>query len=161
MITICGTGHRPDKLGGYGEEAGARLYGLAYGQLDAMLSVSREEITVISGMALGWDMALARAAAVLNIPWIAAVPFIGQESAWPMETQERYHQLLATASRTVVVSPGGYSSVKMQLRNQWMVNNSDIVLAVWDGSEGGTRNCIKYAEKCGKPTYNLYHAGLK
>jgi uncharacterized phage-like protein YoqJ len=34
----------------------------------------------------------------------------------------------------------------MQLRNEFMVNNSDIVIAVWDGTNGGTANCVKYAQ---------------
>jgi uncharacterized phage-like protein YoqJ len=38
----------------------------------------------------------------------------------------------------------------MQKRNEYMVDNSDIVIAVWDGSKGGTYNCVKYAEKLGK-----------
>ena len=35
----------------------------------------------------------------------------------------------------------------------WMkgaINYSDKVIAVWDGSKGGTGNCVRYAEKCGK-----------
>ena len=39
----------------------------------------------------------------------------------------------------------------MQLRNQYMVDNSDLVLAIWNGKEsGGTWNTIKYARKQGK-----------
>lgn len=35
----------------------------------------------------------------------------------------------------------------MQSRNEWMVNRSNIVIALWDGSEkGGTYNCLKYAK---------------
>jgi hypothetical protein len=30
------------------------------------------------------------------------------------------------------------------------------VLAYWDGSSGGTANCIKYAEKKKKPIINLF-----
>ena len=34
----------------------------------------------------------------------------------------------------------------MQERNEWMVNNCDVLIAVWDGTSGGTANCVKYAE---------------
>jgi len=44
----------------------------------------------------------------------------------------------------------------MQTRNIWMVDNCDLVLALWDGSDGGTGNCIKYANKIGKPIVNLW-----
>ena len=39
----------------------------------------------------------------------------------------------------------------MQIRNRWMVDNSDLVLAVFDGKkEGGTWNCVKYAKSKNK-----------
>jgi len=43
-----------------------------------------------------------------------------------------------------------YYPAKMQKRNEYMVDNSNIVIAVWDGTKGGTYNCVKYAEKLGK-----------
>jgi len=38
----------------------------------------------------------------------------------------------------------------MQKRNEYMVDNADIVIAVWDGTKGGTCNCVRYAKKLGK-----------
>lgn len=37
--------------------------------------------------------------------------------------------------------------IKLQKRNEYMVNNSDYVLSIWNGESGGTYNCIKYAKK--------------
>lgn len=36
-----------------------------------------------------------------------------------------------------------------QRRNEWMVNHSDRVIAVYSGEAGGTRNTIDYAKKQG------------
>ena len=36
---------------------------------------------------------------------------------------------------------------QMQLRNIWMVDRSQYIIGVWDGTEGGTANCIEYAKK--------------
>jgi uncharacterized phage-like protein YoqJ len=44
----------------------------------------------------------------------------------------------------------------MQLRNIWMVDHADEVWAFWDGSKGGTANCVKYAERVNKPVRNLF-----
>ena len=48
-----------------------------------------------------------------------------------------------------IVSPGEYAAFKMQVRNEWMVDQlnpaTDLLLAAWDGSPGGTGNCVKYA----------------
>jgi uncharacterized phage-like protein YoqJ len=107
-------------------------------------------------MALGWDMALAEAAVELGIPFVAAVPFEGQESAWPPASQVDYRNLLGMASEVKIVCPGKYAAYKMQVRNQWMTNNCDLLLVLWDGSPGGTGNCVRYAEKIGRPMINLW-----
>ena len=38
----------------------------------------------------------------------------------------------------------------MMKRNKYMVDKSDIVVAVWNGSKGGTANTVKYAKQSGK-----------
>lgn len=150
-MIVAATGHRPDKLGGYSNSAFVRLMNLA-----AEYLVQLEGCTAISGMALGWDQAFAAAAVMLSRPFIAAIPFAGQESRWPEDSQARYRALLKQAQRAEVVSPGGYSPHKMQVRNRWMVDHADHVLALWDGSAGGTRNCVEYALNKGTPVTNLY-----
>lgn len=151
QVILCGTGHRPNKLGGYGEDVAHNLRIVAGNWLERY---GPEK--VISGMALGWDQQLALAAIALNIPVIAAVPFSGQEKAWPLASQEVFHFIIDKAADVEVVSAGGYAPWKMQVRNQWMVDNAKIVLALWDGSDGGTANCIRYAESKNKPITNLW-----
>lgn len=150
-MIVAGTGHRPDKLGGYGWEPEARLRCLAI----SWLEVAKPE-RVISGMALGWDQALASAAHISGIPFTAAVPFLGQEKMWPAESQKRFQTLLEKAEKVEIVCSGGYSPAKMQKRNEWMVDNCTHVLALWNGTTGGTANCVKYAQKQEKPIINLW-----
>jgi len=146
------TGHRPPKLGGYSDEAFRKLVSIARDYF-----VAYPPKLIISGMALGWDQAVARAAIELNIPWEAAVPFKGQEKAWPWQSQQRYNAMLSKATSIVVVSDGGYAAWKMQKRNEYMVDKSSYILAMWDLSSGGTANCIRYARERGKPYINLYN----
>ncbi len=88
----------------------------------------------------------------LGIPFTAAVPFRGQENRWPDDTQNKYHRLLKRASEVVYVdedpkyAADNYGA-KLYLRNKWMVDRAGLVIAVWDGSEGGTANCVKEAVK--------------
>lgn len=96
-------------------------------------------------MALGWDMAGAQAAVNLQIPFIAAVPFLGQENRWPVASQTQYHRLLAAARHVVVVSPGRYSAAKMIVRDHWMVDNCHRLCALFDGSPSGTGKTVEYA----------------
>lgn len=155
-MILAATGHRPEKVGGYDNRTRLALGGLA----TEYLCRARPE-KVISGMALGWDQAVAAAALALGIPLVAAVPFEGQEGRWPEEAQARYARLLASAAEVHVIRILEHGTAKeaaeaMQARNEWMVDRADRLLALWDGSWGGTFNCIKYAEKVGVQHDNLW-----
>lgn len=146
-MIVSFTGHRPDKLGGY------KLPNPTYLHVCQQIRKILVEVNpdkVISGMALGVDQWSAHIAMRLGIPVIAAVPFQGQELAWPEKSQKIFNILIGKASQVVIVSEGGYSPAKMQLRNQWMVDRADKVIAIWDGTPGGTGNCVKYAESKSK-----------
>jgi uncharacterized phage-like protein YoqJ len=45
----------------------------------------------------------------------------------------------------------GYSRNCFQIRNEWMVNHSARVIAVYSGEAGGTRNTIEYARQLNVP----------
>lgn len=152
QVIIAGTGHRPDKLaGGYTPTAQQALVLFAMQHL----RVAKPEL-VISGMAQGWDQALAQAAQRMGLPYDAYVPFHGQEALWPEEAQQSYRFLLGGARGILVCSPGGFSPVKMQVRNVKMVENCTVVLALWNGTPGGTANCIRVAQATGKPWVNVW-----
>ena len=156
MKIIAATGHRPQKLGGFSDTINNRLKDLAI----AYFKKSNPD-KIISGMALGWDTAVALAAIELSIPLVAAIPFYGQELRWNEESQEIYHSILNSQFvDKVIVCPGSYSAASMNKRNEWMVDNCDHLVALWDGSNGGTGNCIKYAN--GKVTIsNLWSSWNK
>lgn len=154
-MIIAGTGHRPERLGGYTQEVEGRLVALALASLQA----NRPD-KVISGMAAGWDQALAQAAIHLHIPLLAAVPFEGQEKRWPEAAQRRFHRILKAASEVVFVKPA-YSTGVFILRDKWMIDHADSVLALYDGTPlGGTFLTIGMAEKRGKPVTNLWQQWL-
>ncbi len=144
MKLVAFTGHRPDKLGGF------KLPNPTYLQVCKDIDRVLKEVKpdkVISGMALGVDQWAANIAVKLNIPFIAAVPFLGQEGKWPNESQKIYKKLMELAGEVVVVSEGGFAANKMQIRNKWMVDHCDVLIAVYNGDEtGGTANCVKYAK---------------
>lgn len=152
MSVIAATGHRPDKLGGYGQDVSDKLFLVA---LRYLRGFDGPIYAGISGMALGWDTAWAKALLAMEIPLIAAVPFIGQDNAWPDASREMYRKILAHASQVEVVSEGGYSPKKMQIRNEWMIDNCTRVAALWNGTPGGTFNCLKYVGNT-KPIDNLW-----
>lgn len=150
-MIVAATGHRPEKLGGYGTDLAALRTELAMEWLH-----SRGATRGITGLALGWDQDVALACYELGIPYIAAVPFAGQESRWPERSQRVYRWFINRAAEVVIVSPGEYSAHKMQVRNIWMADRCDTLLALYNGSGGGTGNCIKYAADWEIPVENIW-----
>lgn len=154
-MILAGTGHRPDKLGGYstGWELSRRDFAL-----DILKWLSPDH--VISGMALGWDQALAWACIALDIPFTAAIPFEGQESMWPESSQKTWRTYVAKASVVHYVCEPGYAAWKMQKRNEWMVDqlspDHDMVLALWNRTSGGTANCVAYADSRQVEVFNVW-----
>lgn len=138
-VIIAATGHRPNKLGGFNKATDARLFRLAQWFFKGM----RPDY-VISGMAMGWDMAFAEAAIAARIPVVAALPFPEQAVRWPQSAIDRHNEILRRAVHVELVRPA-YSPSALQKRNEWMVDQSDRIVALWDGSGGGTGNCIRYA----------------
>jgi uncharacterized phage-like protein YoqJ len=151
-MIVAFTGHRPDKLGGY--KLPNDTYIKVCRSIDKALKELKPE-KVITGMALGVDQWAAMIAYKLGIPYLAAIPFENQESNWPQKSQRTYQLLRKLAAEEVIVSDGSYSVDKMQTRNVWMVDNCNKLIAVWDGSAGGTSNCVKYAESIGKDIYYI------
>lgn len=145
------TGHRPDKLGGYNPSP---MQDWVKENLKVVFDTLKPE-AIISGMALGVDQWAAELALTMGIPFIAAVPFVGQEHMWRIECREHYHRLLGQAKETVIVCPGPYAVWKMQKRNEYMVDRGQAGCGVWDGTDGGTANCIEYALKVGKPVIQI------
>lgn len=107
-------------------------------------------------MALGWDQALAEACVLEGVPFDAFVPFLGQESVWPEKARAKYKWLMSRADLIAYTAPPGYAAWKMQTRNEAMVKSAGVMLALWDGSAGGTANCVRYAEKVGTPVLNVW-----
>ena len=155
MRRICVTGHRPPSIGGYDPDNELRAWVRA--SLGEVLDEIRPNYAY-SGMALGTDLDFAEACIARGIPFTAALPFKGQEKRWPDETQLYYWRLVHAAREIVRVCDPGYAAWKMQRRNEWMIDEvgpEGVVIAVWDGSPGGTANCVQYARASQNPIIRI------
>lgn len=151
-MIIAFTGHRPDKIGGY------KLPNPTYIHICQQIDKALREFNpskVIVGGALGIDSWAAMIAYKLKIPYLLAIPFEGQELKWPEESQKTYRLLRKLASEEVIVSPGGYAIDKMQVRNKFMCDSCDKLIAIWNGTRGGTANCINYAKSIGRDIFYI------
>jgi len=145
-LTVAFTGHRPGKLGGYNSNNPIRVK--INSRITEKLEALQEQydLTVITGMALGIDQDAALICIQLGIPFIAAIPCLNHSKKWPSEAQAQYNEILQKAKEIVFVSKNEYTGDCMQKRNIWMVDHCNLLIAVWDGSGGGTANCVYYAQ---------------
>jgi len=143
MTRIAVTGHRPDKLGGY--NADTNFKAIRRHMRDFLNQAPDGELVLISGGALGIDQFWIEVGLHLNLPVIAALPFEGYNSKWPLSSQKKYQELLDRCEEVRYICEPGYEAHKLQTRNEWMVDNSDAIAAYWTGVAGGTSNCIDYA----------------
>ena len=141
-MIIAFTGHRPQALGGF-EEPNPLKNAICKAIKNKLVELKPSK--AISGMALGVDQWAAEICLELEIPLFAAIPCDNHEKIWPKASQEKYKEILSKASESVIVSPGPYSVWKMQKRNEFMCDNADVIMAIWNGKSGGTGNCVRYA----------------
>lgn len=162
-MKIMVTGHRPDKLGDaydimhpinicMGKRMREVVMTLSGYDFDKKEFRDDEVYTLISGMALGVDTIWALVALKLKRQYPGkfrlecAIPCLDQEKRWRKEHQKRYHDILKQADEVIYVTDKPYTPNCMQLRNEYMVDSCDYLYGIWDGSEGGTKNCLEYAQ---------------
>ena len=146
--TCCFTGHRPEKI---------------TEDVDVIKTNLRKEIlkaiklgydTFLTGMAPGtdtWaaDIVLEIKKENTNIKLICAIPFRGVERNRTPELQARFHEILEASDGAEYMSEK-YKRWVFLARDEWMVDHSSYVIAVFNGSKGGTEHTIDYARKNGK-----------
>jgi uncharacterized phage-like protein YoqJ len=151
------TGHRPHKLGGY-NDATNRSKAIKMKMKEIFLD--SKPVCVVSGMALGIDQWAAEVALDLGIKVLALVPCKGQDCKWPFPSQKKYAELLEritiAGGSVEYVSKETYDLKCMHDRNQKIVDYSTQLLAIWDGSWGGTGSCVRLAKKAGKPVIKIH-----
>ncbi len=158
MKTVCFTGRRPQKLPwGYNEEDVRCI------NLKEKLKVKIEEAVsegathFISGMALGVDMWAAEIIielknAGIKVTLEAALPHKKQSAQWSARHRARYDEILKECDKITHVSEH-YSHYCMMKRNCYMVDSSDLVIAVTDDFTGGSGKTALYARSKNVPVW--------
>ena len=127
----CFTGPRPEKIDMPERKVVAALEREIKAAIDAGFT------TFISGMARGSDIWAAEIVLRLkkknpSLHLIAASPFEGFELSWKLEWQKRYATVMAEADLIRFICPKQSMSC-YQIRNEWMVDRSARVIAVFNG----------------------------
>lgn len=149
MFRVSFTGHRPDKLP-YVDENDPSCIGLKERLEETVRALIADGAdTFNSGMALGVDMWAAEIILKLkeefpNITLTAVIPCPEQADKWGEILQGRYNGILARCDKIITTSPC-YEKGCMLKRNKALVELCDILVAVFDGSRGGTMQTVNYA----------------
>lgn len=175
-MNICFTGNRPNKLGGYdwNNPKNMRIMLKLLREIESIIEKNKNEnFHFICGGALGIDQMAFHICNNLKekypgkITLELAIPFKSQPNAWFNEVDINRYILHKKQVDIITyvdelekykfdrVPIGAYHPAKLQIRNNYMVDNADLVIAVWDTSPGGTKNCVNYAKKNNKTIISI------
>lgn len=142
------TGHRPQGLNQI-----QRAY------IKAVLPAIVEELardhnvgTLLSGMAQGVDLIWAGIARQFRLQLEAYIPFPEQTKGWDAEWVN-YREGLMDYASFIHQASNRYATWAFHKRNDMMLDDCDVVVAVWDPrrSGGGTASVVRKARERGKP----------
>lgn len=161
-LKCCCTGHRPKGF--------PFKYGVDKQKHNAYLQMLEEKIELaiieygitnfISGMAIGTDLDFAETVLKLQnkypITLECAIPCPNQTLKWNSADKLRYESILKRADEINLISER-YTPECMLKRNRYMVDRSELVIAVFNGIEqGGTWYTINYAKYKNKQMDIIY-----
>lgn len=148
--TVSFTGHRPEKIkNGFSEESPVVIEIKDKLRAAILEKIAEGCVCFLTGMAMGADIWAAEIVLALQkehpqISLVAVVPFSGQADAFPPQWKVRYKAVLAQSSEVRILSPCYYKSC-YHVRNRWLIEHSAHLIAVYNGSRGGTMQTLNDA----------------
>ena len=114
--------------------------------------------TFYCGMAQGFDLAALDCLVDLKMKYpiriVACIPFAGQERSFPAAERKKYRELLQWCDEKVVLSPA-YHAGSYLMRNRYMVERADVLLAYCKKETGGSAYTLRYAREMGLDIYKI------
>ena len=166
-IIIALTGHRPEKLDGY------NIFSPFYMELAKQLRSivlsyinKGKKVHMVSGMALGADTIWALVGLKLKdqgypVVLEAAIPCANHPDTWKgTESKIRWQNIVDRSDIVTQVSNKPYAGYLMQKRNEYMVNKCNVLVSVWNGTEGGTYNCLSHMVKRQNAGQKIHHINV-
>ena len=149
----CFTGHRPDKM----ELGEKEIKPLLEKAIDE--AIADGYVTFITGMAMGTDIwaaeiVLERKKRNKDLHLICALPHPNFESRRSMTEKMRFNKIIKNADLVKEINDHYFTGC-YQVRNEWMVDRSNLVIAVFNGQKSGTKNTVDYAKRKGIKVVNV------
>lgn len=151
-ISACFTGHREHKLGIDFEKNSKEFMYFKKAIYNKIIEAVENGYTYFyNGMAQGSDLYCAEAVIELreiytDIKLEAVIPHTGQSNSWSIREKKKYNDVLDKCDKQTLIQ-NNYTKGCYKKRNQYMVDRSSLLIAIYNGSKGGSKNTIEYAKK--------------
>lgn len=116
--------------------------------------------TFCQGMSEGFDMLAAEAVLRARIQFeeirlVAVIPFMGQELGYSKKDKENYKIIYEFSDHVEFISDT-YHEEAFFKRNDFLLDNSSVIVCYYDGQHGGTMYTVNRAKEQGLPIINLH-----
>lgn len=165
--SVSFTGYRPSKLPFLNDldcSDTKALYSALYAEFERL--IHRDYRFFLTGGALGCDLLAAEAVISLKkkyrkkqIVHELCIPCRNHDAKWKEQDKRRLEEI-KKSSMVTYVTDSDYFDGCMQKRNRYMVDTSSVLVAVYDGISGGTKNTVEYAKKLGKKLIVIRPRGM-
>ena len=153
---VCAfTGHRPSKYPYLAQENSEAYRRMEAEVLSQILKLAKDGYShFICGGALGADMLCAQQVLTLraiqpHVTLELALPCPEHSADWQERDKQALEQISEEADIITTVCPM-YTQFCMNERNRYMVERCDTLVAIYDGTRGGTQNTLNMALDAGK-----------
>lgn len=167
-MTVSFTGHRPDKIADYKASPREVEIALRRALAEEIVRLSGEGATTfLSGMAPGVDLWAADEVIRLrgegriggDVRLVLAVPYPKFERSIAKKWHPLYHFIEESADEVLYISQGYYHGCYHR-RNDYLAEQADVMVAYYEGTDGGTRYTLRRAEELGRSIINLHQREL-
>ena len=122
-------------------------------------SVKEKMNEFCADMAMGTDIwaaeiVLNRKKTNKDLHLICALPHPNFESRRSMTEKMRFNKIIKKADIVKDINDHYFTGC-YQVRNEWMVDRANLVIAVFNGQKSGTKNTVDYAKRKGVKVINI------
>lgn len=167
-MVVSFTGHRPDKITGWAhspEVVERTIREAVAREIVRQCECGAEEF--VSGMAPGFDLWAADEVDRLRKEGVIspatrltlAIPYPHFERSFEVAHHPLYNHIVEVADEVVYVSQH-YHKGCYAMRNDFLVERADTLIAYYEGIEGGTRYTLRKGQRKGCRCINLHQGDL-
>ncbi len=162
--TIAFSGYRPAKLPNQGDEKSFEIQIIKKKLLNAISQmIDKGYDTFLVGMANGFDTYAGEALVelkkkYLHIKLVCVLPFAKTGNDENRISKE-YNLLTENADEVITLSENYFRGAYF-VRNEYLIDNSSLLICYYDGKSGGTEHTVSYAQKKGHKIINIAHENI-